>query len=290
MTYTRLDNVIDELKGDNAYAGAKSDEQIMRYIRTVTNRIRAFRYEFEPQYITHKLTPTRQNVGTNKMVLTLPDNLLEPKTITVGGTAATWGTTVVASPDDGQYPIHSLRIVDPVSGPLHSWYPIFPTWKSYIDCIVIAGFWGMREFYATEGFFDSGQVCPILTASQTTMVVLDVAGPDMYYRTPLFSAGNLIRIEDELIAVTNVVTATKTLTVLRGANGTTKTAHAAGTAISIWQPEQDIEAVATRQACLLYARRGAYQQVSTYPDGTNVTYPSDLLAELRAVVQRFNTL
>jgi hypothetical protein len=153
--------------------------------------------------------------------------------------------------------------------------------------VVITGYWGMHTNYVAEGFFVSGQVTPILNATQTTFVVTDVDGLDIYQRTPLFSPGNLIRIENELLAITDVDTGTNTLTVQRGANGSTAAAHAAGLPIKIWQPEMDIEMIATRQACLLYARRGAYQQIETYPDGTNVTYPSDLLAEVRGALQRF---
>jgi hypothetical protein len=286
MTYTRLDNVIDELRGDNAYAGAKSNEQIMRYIRTVTKRIGGFGWDFEPWYGAHKITPTRTNVNSSYATLALDDDLLEVISITVGGAAITWGTDIIASPD-GVSPIRVLQIPDPVSGALHSWYGDCSA-NGYLNSIVITGFWGMRSDYSAEGFFVSGQVTPGMNATQTTFIVADVDGADIYYRTPLFSPGNLIRIENELLAITAVDTTTNTLTVQRGANGSTAAAHLVALPILIWQPEQDIEMIATRQSCLLYARRGSYQEVSTYPDGTNVTFPSDLLAEVRACVQRFN--
>ncbi len=287
MTYTRLDNVIDELKGDNAYAGTKSNEQIMRYIRAVTKRISGFGWDFEPWYGTHKITPTRANVNTSLATLTLPDDLLEVFSITVGGVAQTWGTTIIARPDDGQTPIRVLQIADPISGSLHSWYPCC-TSNSFLNSVIVTGLWGMRTGYTQEGFFASGQVTPILNATQTTFIVADVDGADIYYRTPLFSPGNLARVENELMPIIAVDSTTNTLTVQRGGNGSTAVAHVAALPIYIWQPEMDIEMVATRQSCLLYARRGAYQEISTYPDGTNVTYPSDLLAEVRAALQRFN--
>ena len=150
----------------------------------------------------------------------------------------------------------------------------------------------MRSYYLSQGFFDSGQDVPVagLTASAVTMVITDVDGLDPYNRTPCFSAGNLVRIDDELIDIVKTDTTTNTLTMIRGVRGTTAAAHTAGTAIEIWEPEDDIANAATRQAGLLYARRGAYQQVTTYPDGVSVSYPSDLLAEIRATVQRFNTV
>ncbi len=260
----------------------------MQYARTVTNRIKGYGYQFEPQYVVKKITPNRMNTNSWKGTLNLNDYLLEVISITIGGTAVTFGTDVVADPDNGQYPIRALRLANPVSGPVHTWYPVSSLVQNYFNSVVITGLWGMRTRYAAEGFFDSGVTCPILTAAQLTMVVSDVAGPDAYYRTPLFSAGNLLLIDAELIEIVNVATSTKTLTVRRGMNGTTAAAHNNGTAIYIFEPEEDIVNCATRQAALLYARRGSYQQVTTFPDGVSVTYPSDLLAEIRATIQHFN--
>lgn len=290
MAYTTLARVQAEIKGTEASKAIGTDQQLMGYIRTVTDRIRAFRYEFEPLYDTRRITPLPTDINSAMGLLSLGDYLLEPKTITVSGTSVTYGTDIVPYPNNGQTPIRTLRISDPRTAPINSWYGCY-SGNSYIDSIVIAGFWGMREYYTSMGFFDSGNTCPALTATQVTMVVQDVDGVDAYGRTPIFSPGNLIRIDDELMEVIKAIgAATNTLTVIRGARGTTAATHTLGTAIQIWEPEEDIANCATRQAALLYARRGAYQQVTSLPDGINVTYPSDLLAEVRATVQRFNYL
>jgi hypothetical protein len=181
-----------------------------------------------------------------------------------------------------------LRIADLCSGTLRSWYGC--TTCSWLDSIAIAGFWGIREYYTAAGWFDSGNTCPAMTATQPTLTVQTVVGPDVYGRTPIFSPGNLIRIDNELLDVIAVNENTKILTVIRGVRGTTAAIHTLGTAVKIWEVEPDIANCATRQVGLLYARRGAYQQVTSYPDGANVTYPSDLLPEVRATVQRFNSL
>lgn len=288
MAYTTLARVQAEIKGTEANKAIGTDQLLMQYIRTVTNRIRAFKFEFEPYYDTRRITPFATNVNTPMGLLTLGADLLEPKTITVSGTSATYGTDIVPYPNDGQTPIRTLRISDPRTAPINSWYGCY-SGNSYIDSIVIAGFWGMREYYSSMGFFDSGNTCPALTATQVTMTVQDVDGVDVYGRTPIFSPGNLIRIDDELMEVIKAIgDTTNTLTVIRGARGTTAATHTIGTAIQVWEPEEDIVNCATRQVGLLYARRGAYQQITSLPDGVNVTYPSDLLAEVRATVQRFN--
>jgi hypothetical protein len=83
-----------------------------------------------------------------------------------------------------------------------------------------------------------------------------------------------------------VDTATDTLTVFRGAGNTPKVAHSVGAPILVWEPEWEIMNMATRQACLLYARRGSYQETQVFPDGLAIKYPSDLLAEIRATLQQ----
>lgn len=288
MSYTTLARVQAELKGSNTNLTPGVEQLLMQYIRTVTNRIRAFKYEFEPLYATKRYTPNGMSVNSRRATFQLDDYLLEPDSVSIGGVSLTYGTNVVGDPNDGQSPLKMLRIVDPWSAPAQSWYPCCV--QTFIDSIEITGFWGMREYYQSMGFFDSGQDVPVgdLSASAVTMVITDVDGLDPYNRTPLFSAGNLCRIDDELIEIVKTDTVTNTLTMIRGARGTTAAAHTAGTAIQIWETEEDVTNMATRQVGLLYARRGAYQQVTSYPDGVNVTYPSDLLAEIRATVQRFN--
>lgn len=290
MTLTTLDRVANEIKGTLPTSTSVVPQQVMGYARSVSDRVRGLGFDFEPLYKTKKITPTRMNVNSTLGLLRLNDALLECLSITIGGTAYTYGTDIVPDPDDGQTPIRTLRIADIWSGPVHSWYPFTVAPNNYYNSIVITGFWGMRTRYDEQGWLASGVTCPIMNDSQTTMVVSDVAGPDAYNRTPLFSPGNLFRIENEIGEVVAIDTTTKTLTVRRGQRGTTAAAHAAGLPIRIWEPEEDIVTEATRQACLLYARRGSYTQVTTYPDGIQVSYPSDLLAGLRATCQRFSYL
>jgi hypothetical protein len=288
MSYTTLARVQDELRGTEANKTAPVEQKLMEYIRTVTTRIRGFKFEFEPQYAAEPVTPTGYNVDSERSALALPRPLLEVKAITVGGVAGTYGTAILPDPNNGQTPIWSLRLASPRSGPIQSWFPRVTCDQDLIDSIILTGFWGVREYYPSMGFFDSAVTCPAMTATQRTIVVSDVTGPDSYGRSPLFSPGNLIRIDDELSEVVKVASTTKTLTLLRGMNGTLPVTHGAGKAIYIWEPEEDIANMATRQACLLYARRGSYQQIQA--GGIVVSYPPDLLSEIRNTIQRYNFL
>lgn len=287
--YTTVARVQAEIKGTDANRSAATEQQVMNYIRTVTRRIDAYGYNFEPRFYTRKITPTMASVNSVMGLLTLGDYLLEPTTIGSNGTTLTYGTDVLNYPNDGESPAQTLRIANLSSGPIHSWYP----YQGNVACnpfesVSIAGFWGMRTYYDSYGWLTSDQTCPALTSTQVTFVVSDVDGENPLGDSPLFSPGNLIRIDNEMMDVVGVDTTTSTLRVMRGVRGTTAVIHSNGTAIKVWNPEEDIANAATRQAALLYARRGAYQQVTTYPDGVSVSYPSDLLAELRATVQRFS--
>jgi hypothetical protein len=105
----------------------------------------------------------------------------------------------------------------------------------------------------------------------------------------MISPGNLIRVDDELMEVVAIDLPSNSLSVLRGWRGTTATTHLAGVAIQVWEPEESIAGVATRQAALMYARRGAFSTI-TSPDGVSISYPSDLLYELKNTIQGYDYL
>lgn len=293
--YSTLDRVTQELRGTDVYKEATTQQLIVSLIRVVTNRVRAFKYDFEPYFMTSKLTPSRSNINTNFMTLNLmftPNkNLLEVTApIQVGSQSGNFGTDFLAYPDDNLFPIHQLRVAKPQSGAIRSWYPCCINPEQFIESIQITGYWGVREYYSQQGFFDSANTTPTMTNITAVLQVQNVGGVDLYGRTPIFSIGNLIRVENELMEVIATNTATNQITVMRGMRGTPAVAHVSGLPILIWECEQDITNMVTRQVGLLYARRGAYQKVTSYPDGLAVSYPSDLLAEVYATIVRYNYL
>lgn len=290
--YTTFDKVKEELIGTNTFAATTTPAQVYRYIRAVSRRIDTYKFDFEPVYATKKFTATRQNVNSYDNVFTFRDYLLEVQSMSSNGVNLIYGTDVLNYPDDNEYPIQQLRIANPRSGPIHNWYPYqnVANCGNVFETIVITGFWGMRTYYNTDGFIDSGQTSPVMSATQTSIVTSGAWGADAYGATPLFSAGNLIRIDDELMDVVAADDTTKTLTLRRGIRGSIAATHTVGSTILLWYPEDDVVQEATRQAALLYSRRGAFQQTTISPDGVTVSYPSDLLASLRAMIQRFNTI
>lgn len=286
--YSTVDRVQSEIKGTEANQGAANRQLVMRYIRSVSRRIDTYGFNFEPRFYTRKITPSPANTQLAMGLLSLGDNLLEPTLISVAGITYAYNTDILAYPDQGMTPIQTLRISNLCVGLPFSWYGC--SGCNNFENIQITGFWGMRTYYNKYGWLTSDQTCPALNATQTTFAVTNVDGPDPLGETPLFSPGALIRIDNEMMDVLAVDMGANILTVMRQVRNDASAAgvvHNAGTPIKVWNAEEDVVNVATRQAGLLYARRGSYSQV-TYPDGTNVSFPSDLLAELRAVMQRFN--
>jgi hypothetical protein len=94
-----------------------------------------------------------------------------------------------------------------------------------------------------------------MTTSATTFTVSDADGVSEDRDDQRFQAGQLIRIESEYLLVRAVDTNANTLTVKRGANGTTAAIHAGGTAISIYRPMETIEQAALRLATWAYRQK-----------------------------------
>lgn len=293
MSLTTLDRVKAELRGTEAQKPAGTDQQIMGYIYAVTTRILNFGWKFEPVYYTRRLTANPMNVNTYVNTLQLGDNLLEPTAIENNGTALSYLGDVLPYPNDGQFPIRVLRLTG-CSGCV-TWYPTSCASCPPIETITITGFWGFHQNpdTFTGGWLPSTDSITTLggiNAGAGSFTVNDVDGEDSLNRTPRFSAGNLIRIDDEMMLILETDTTTNTLTVRRGVNKSVRASHAAAAPISVWEAEEAVIAMATRQTCLLYARRGSYQQITTLPEGVSVTYPSDLLSEIKNTLQMYNYL
>lgn len=291
--YTTLDRVKAELKGTEAQKPAGTDQLIMNYIRTVTRRIQNFGWNFEPIYYTRKITANGQNVNSYLNALTLGDNLIELDSVVNDGTALTVGDNVLIYPGDGLYPIRQLRLSG-CTGCL-SWFPRNCTTYPPVETISVTGWWAMHQYPdgVTGGWLSSGDEVENvdgISSSATSITVNDVDGEDALDRTPRFSPGNLIRIDNEMMLVLAALQGESSgmLTVRRGVNRSVAASHSKDTAIYVWEAEEDIVNMATRQVCLLYARRGSYQQITTLPEGVSVTYPSDLLYEIKNTLNLYN--
>lgn len=283
IRYGTLDGVKSELKssdaGNNAITTAQ-EARLFYYLLYVSKRIDQLAgYEFVPRIETRDFLVTLDRVNSELNTFYMGKPLLALSAVTVGTTALTLTTNVVTYPSNAQYPYMHLRL----KGWTRRWYDYCT--EDYDPLFVsIAGIWGYRSRYATEGWVKYDDVTTSdITASQTTVVVADADGSDPFGATPRFSPGQLLRIGTEYCEVTAVNTGTNTLTLRRGVNGSTAAAHTVGDDIDVWQVEEDIRRVVERQATMLFARRGAFQTAEITDIGT-IVYPADMLAELYAVV------
>ena len=106
-------------------------------------------------------------------------------------------------------------------------------------CIGIEGIWVQGGVWV-----DSLQTLSTnLSREAKSLNVTDADAPDARFG-PAFSVGQLLRVEDEFMQVRGIDG--HTLSLLRGANGTTATAHAPGSTIESWYPDEQIRRAATR--------------------------------------------
>jgi hypothetical protein len=278
--YCTLQDVKDE---QNITSGpdAKEDAIIFERIRQVSQRLdrlyQARRPVFLPWLEDYKIRITSDVVNSFDNTLRLDRSLLALNTITHGTTALTIGTQVEAWPT-GWIPYRYLRLMDYS----RSWYSDCGGCNTSPLFVTLNGLWGFHTDYA-NAWLETTTVS-VATSTGTTITVTNVDGTDGYGRSPWISPGALLKIEDEFLLVTAVNVGTNVMTVKRGMNGTTSVNHAIGTTIYVWQVEDVVRRAVARQAAFLYARRGAYES-SVVTDVGIANYPSDLLAELRGIVQ-----
>jgi hypothetical protein len=234
---------------------------------------------FQPYLEQREFEIRYDNVDSGRNVFILPsgETLLSIDTISLGATTL---SAVEAYPSL-RVPIKMIRRTDGCS-----WYD-----NGTDDplTIIVYGVWGYHRAYVRAWRVVDALAAAIISTSATTFTVADVDGADEYGFAPRISAGNLIKIDSEIMEVIATTVATNTVTVRRGANGTTAATHLIAAPVSTWQTEDTIRRVTARQAGMLYARRGAYEQQMITDVGV-ITYPADLLAELRGVLQGYQYL
>jgi hypothetical protein len=183
--------------------------------------------------------------------LRLDDDLLAVTAITNGDGTTLASSSYVLEPANLS-PSSAVRLK---SGSGARWQPGSDGSREQV--ISVTGVWGYHLDYS-RAWADTGDTVQDdpLSAAATSLTVTDADGlaADGLLR---FGAGSLIAIEDEYLEVTAVNTATNTLTVWRGVNGSTAAEHAAGSAISVWRPQEDIAHAALRLAAWWYRQKDA---------------------------------
>lgn len=279
--YCTLDDAKNELKAQTTVDDAK----LRNYIGIVSKRIDSTmgsrrRPFFAPYTEQRRYLLTTQRVDSFNNTFWMDDFILALSSVVRGGETITANVEIYTA--DNRL-ADSLRITNWTTG----WYDSCDgtTSDRPPSFVLVTGIWGWHEDYDNAyDAVDTLAANALIGATSITVVDADAADLDGF--TPRFSPGNLIKINDELMDITAVNTTTNVVTVHRARNGTTATAHTSGDSVSTYQVDERIRRIATRQSALLYARKGAFQ-VETLDGVGSISYPQDLLAELKATLQDF---
>ena len=138
------------------------------------------------------------------------------------------------------YPKSSIVI-----NPSAAWYWL-PSILTYDEnAITVNGIWGYHAYYLVAWALAS-TLSGAINASTTTIAVTSSAS---------YSAGHIVRCNDELMLVVTV--ATNSLTVIRAWNGSTAAAHDSLTTLPVWKTQADVARGCMIQAARYYKRNEA---------------------------------
>ena len=228
------------------------------------------------RYTARRFAPvkqTRRYDVQDPFYLRLDIDLLELDTLTNGdGSNIDLGDVLLIPTGDG--PKSVIRL-DP-EGDAFFIYEASP-----VQALQVTGIWGFHDNWS-EAWRDTADTVEDnpLSSSATTITVNDADGSDSADLSPRFQVGQLLKIEDEYLHVTAVDTTSNELTVIRGVRGTTAASHAQNTAISVYVPPQDIQALCLRWATWLY------QQVNAgIGAGADWLYPPDLPGDMATMAE-----
>lgn len=258
-------------------------QKLLNNLRIVSRRVdkvfHSDRPVFAPYIETRKVALDGYHVNSAQGTFRFDGYLLElDGSLTINGTTV---SGVEAYPDSNMPPFSQLRL----TGDCASWYSQVCAGCAPLQ-VSIPGVWGIHSDYAHAWLVVDALAANIANATVTTFTVADVDGADAYGNTPRISPGHLLRIGDEYLEVTATDTNTNTVTVIRGAHGSTATTHTQTDAVSVWRVEDPIRWAVARQAGLMYARFGAYTTVEV--NGmSEIRYPADFLQEVYGVLNHY---
>lgn len=285
--YASLAEVKRELKAN--ITAAADDARLLSHIRQVSRRLDLM---LSPQSPLPYFAPykAQRQFQVRGGVVNSVTNTFDLQAWLLALESAAINDTVITS-DATVFPNY------PTSSPYHlirytgtsSWYTLCSfSARLQPSFVIINGTWGYNRNYPNAFIKYDDVTTTVVTPSATTITVADADGLDPFGLTPRFSPGQLLQIETEWLEVIAVNTVSNVLTVTRAVNGSALPAgnYATGVDIAVYQVDENIKRATVRQSAFLYAREGAFQSESN--DGLGlITYPPDLLSELRGIVQGF---
>lgn len=265
QAYCTLNSVIQQLNLDSStnvtLAGAQTTivntltandkAYLKRLIIGVSDIISANQNRsFLPYVASHKLR-SRQLYETlimrgNESFIRLPDDLLSITSVNWNGTTLTADTDYRLA-DEYVYPNSRIAISSSKAVPL----------VSFDDYVTITGTWGYHRNADRLFSTSSATVGTTINTTSTSLVVSD---------SDVFEVYQYIKIDSEYLFITDITSATDTLTVERGALGTTAASHVSTTAISTFNHTPQVEQVVRRMVIKLFNLRGEIGNVVVLAD------------------------
>jgi len=227
------------------------DSDLLQRLQAASQLIESLtQRRFCPRSQTREITLDRP--GQSELIL--PDDLLELRSLSIGGVAMNLAD-IRLLPDDRDAPASVLRVAQGAA---------LRFGDDNSASISIGGIWGWHDRW-TEAWRDSGDTVrdAALNALADAITVSDAAGSDQDGRSPRFQVGQLLRIDAEYLRVTAIDSAKNQLTVLRGVQGTAAAAHRRGATIETYSPPAAIRDLTLRFATLMTQSAGLLEREST---------------------------
>jgi hypothetical protein len=266
---------LTKVRGDLEISGGENslpttdDSKLMRFINDASDMIsRETIRDFVPIRETRTFDASGDHITSRELTM-YNDDLVEIATLANGD-----GTTISSS----DYLLRPSNVYPKYSVLLKSSSGISWTYEDdYEDAISIDGYWVAHQdwpnaFVATN---DTVQDAP-LSATATGITVSNATGTDARGRVR-FEVGMLIRVETEYMIITDI--SGNTLTVIRGARGTTATEHVQDTPIDSYAIHGDIEQACTSLVIYLY-RNGALAGGQMQIIGSDIVVDNDIVARI----------
>jgi hypothetical protein len=153
----------------------------------------------------------------------------------------------------------------------------------------VTGTWGYHDEW-DNAWLDSADTvknATQITAAGTSLTVTSTTGADANGESPRFMVGQLLKIDSEYLHVTAKPDAT-TLTVRRGANGTTAAAHLNGVAIYIYQPIAAVQNAVRRWAAYLYRQKDSgIFETTIVPDMGTIVTPESVPKSVQIMLSKY---
>lgn len=263
MFYHELTTVYAVRAAYLAVTAASDDALLLTLIRSVCDDIaRTAWRSFAPRMETRYYDALRD---TERMTLLLDDDLLAVTTLTNGDGNTVASNDYVFEPRNA-YPRYALTLK--TSSGIYWTYDTDPE-----NAISLAGVWGYHTRYA-----DAWQA----TGATLAAAISSTSATTFTCTTGLIRAGMLLQIDSEYLYVTSVAPgASDTVTVTRGANGSTAATHLISTALSVWTPEAAVSQLACECAAARYRLRdNPLAESVTALDGTVLLTPKDITAHI----------